>query len=230
MYDPEIHHRRSIRLRGYDYSASGFYFITVCVQHKEPLLGEIIAGAMTLNDVGRLVTDVWQQLPQRYPNVDLDEYVVMPNHIHGIIVINNADTVVGADPCVCPVPKFKTCSEKPGGHAGLGMPGGHTGPGMPGGHTGPEKQGGHTGPERLGGHTGPPLPRVIQWFKTMTTNRYIHGVKHRNWAPFPGRFWQRNYYERIIRNETELHNIRQYIRDNPQNWQSDSENRTERPW
>ena len=75
-----------------------------------------------------------------------------------------------------------------------------------------------------GAHIGAPLHRIVQWFKTMTTNAYIRGVKQSNWPPFPGRLWQRNYYERIIRDEAELNAARKYIAENPMKWVEDKEN------
>ncbi len=81
-----------------------------------------------------------------------------------------------------------------------------------------------TGDNVTGEHTGSPLHRVIQWFKTMTTNEYIRGVKQHAWAPFPGKLWQRNYYEHIIRNENEMALIREYIMNNPAQWAMDREN------
>jgi putative transposase len=75
-----------------------------------------------------------------------------------------------------------------------------------------------------GEHTGSPLHRVIQWFKTMTTNEYIRGVKQHGWTPIPSKLWQRNYYEHIVRNEKELARIREYIRNNPAHWDTDKEN------
>jgi len=75
-----------------------------------------------------------------------------------------------------------------------------------------------------GEHTGSPLHHVIQWFKTMTTNEYIRGVKQYGWVPFPGRLWQRNYYEHILRNENEMSRIREYIRNNPVQWATDKDN------
>lgn len=71
-----------------------------------------------------------------------------------------------------------------------------------------------------------PLPEIVQWFKTMTTTEYIRGVKQHGWHPFPGKLWQRNYYEHVIRNEQSFHRIREYIATNPQRWQLDKEN----PW
>jgi len=73
----------------------------------------------------------------------------------------------------------------------------------------------------MGEHTGSPIHRVVQWFKTMTTNEYIRGVKQNGWQPFPGKLWQRNYWERIIRDENELNRIRQYIINNPLKWETD---------
>jgi hypothetical protein len=86
-YDPEIHHRKSIRLRGYDYSAPGRYFVTICAQEKACLFGGIADGQIALNDYGRIVENVWKELPSHFPLVELDRFVVMPNHFHAIAVI-----------------------------------------------------------------------------------------------------------------------------------------------
>ncbi len=86
-YNPDLHHRRSIRLRGYDYSRAGAYFVTVCTQGKRPLLGEIVEGKIVLNEAGRLVGRAWEVLPRRFPHITLDIFVAMPNHVHGIIMV-----------------------------------------------------------------------------------------------------------------------------------------------
>jgi len=86
-FTPEIHHRHSIRLRGYDYSQPGRYYVTICTRNKERLLGEIIEGEMHRNGLGDYVALCWEWLPRQYTCVDLDEWIVMPNHLHGIIVI-----------------------------------------------------------------------------------------------------------------------------------------------
>jgi len=88
-YDPFKHHRRSIRLKGYDYSQAGSYFVTICVQNRECLFGEVVDGEMRLNQFGEIMFKWWNELPNYYPPVELDEFVVMPNHIHGIIVITD---------------------------------------------------------------------------------------------------------------------------------------------
>jgi len=104
-YDPTRHHRRSIRLKGYDYSQAGAYFVTICTQDRACLFGKVVNGEMRLNDAGRMVLAEWNMLPERFPHVVLDAFVVMPNHVHGIVVITNpapddtattAPTIVGA--------------------------------------------------------------------------------------------------------------------------------------
>ncbi len=173
--------RRSIRLWGYDYSQAGAYFVTICTQKRACLFGDIIDGNMVLNDAGRMVDIVWNEIPKYYAGIDIDAFQIMPNHIHGIIVI-----VVGAGPCACP---------------DTGQPQG-------------------VAPTTA----GLSLPDVVHRFKTLTTKRYADGVKQHNWPRFPGKLWQRNYYEHIVRNENELNRIRQYIINNPVKWELDREN------
>ncbi len=88
--DPEKHHRRSIRLKGYDYSRAGAYFVTICTQNRECLFGDIVDGEMMLNKNGEIVESVWNDLPNHYAHVELDYHIIMPNHIHGIIIIVGA--------------------------------------------------------------------------------------------------------------------------------------------
>lgn len=88
-YNPEIHHRRSIRLRGYDYSQAGAYFVTICVQGRECLFGNIQNDIVELNEYGKIVYHFWEQVPKHFQNADIDFAVVMPNHFHGIIVIGD---------------------------------------------------------------------------------------------------------------------------------------------
>jgi putative transposase len=90
-YDSAIFHRRSIRLTGYDYAQAGAYFVTIVTQGRENLFGQVIDGLMELNDAGKTIQSVWDDLPDHYPSIELDEFCILPNHIHGIIVI--ADSV-----------------------------------------------------------------------------------------------------------------------------------------
>lgn len=96
-YNPNIHHRRSIRLQGYDYSQAGAYFITICTQHRQHFLGEILEREMRLNDAGKMVLQQWENLLQRFSALELDAFVVMPNHVHGILVLNDNSTATVGD-------------------------------------------------------------------------------------------------------------------------------------
>jgi REP element-mobilizing transposase RayT len=93
-FDPDRHHRRSIRLRGYDYAQAGAYFVTVCEIHRECIFGDVHDEEMCLNPLGEIADECWIALAQHFPHVELDKYVIMPNHVHGIFVITEA--VVGA--------------------------------------------------------------------------------------------------------------------------------------
>ena len=91
-YNPQKHHRQSIRLKGYDYSQAGAYFITICVMARQHLFGKVVNKEMVLNQMGQIAYNEWLNTPQLRPNVSLDVFVIMPNHIHGIILINDMDT------------------------------------------------------------------------------------------------------------------------------------------
>jgi len=195
-YNPDIHHRRSLRLKGYDYSQAGAYFVTICTQNRECLFGHIADGEMVLNDPGRMVEKWYGELKRKFADIVCDQFAIMPNHIHFVI-----QTGVGADLRVCPDTDLRVCPDTDAGEHILG------------------------GEQTLTGeHIGSPLRTVIQWFKTMTTNEYIRGVKQNGWSTFPGKLWQRNYYEHIVRNKNELTRIREYIVNNPMQWEFDREN------
>ena len=86
-YNHDFHHRRSIRLEGYDYSRSGAYFITICTHNRESMFGEIVDGEMFLSELGHIARSYWYHLENQHPNLEIDESIVMPNHLHGIIVL-----------------------------------------------------------------------------------------------------------------------------------------------
>jgi REP element-mobilizing transposase RayT len=185
-FNPDIHHRHSIRLQGYDYSQIGAYFVTVCTKNRKCLFGDVVNGKMVLNDAGKMIEKWYFELTNKFHDIQCDQYIIMPNHIH-FIIIN-----VGADLRVCP--------DDMGEHIGSPL---------------------RVCPDDMGEHIGSPLHKIIQWFKTMTTNEYIRNVKNNGWEPFDKKLWQRNYYEHIICNEQELNKIREYIINNPLNWTSD---------
>ncbi len=98
-YNPDIHHRRSIRLKGYDYSQAGWYFVTSCVQDRKCVFGKVENGEMLLNEYGKIADQQWAKLPERFANMVLDVWQIMPNHMHGIILMTD---IVGATLAVAP--------------------------------------------------------------------------------------------------------------------------------
>jgi len=179
--------RKSIRVKGYDYSQPGGYDVTVCIHAHKCVFGNVKNCEMVLNDAGRMIEKWWQKIPDKYNTVEIDEYRVMPNHFHGIIKF------VGADACARP---NALNNERYNNDAYTD-----------------EK-----GQARL---SAPTVGTVIQWFKTMSTNEYIRNVKTEKWLPFDKRLWQRNYYEHIIRNESDLTRVQEYIVNNPAKWEDD---------
>lgn len=86
-FDPRIHHRRSLRLKEYDYSQAGAYFVTICTKERDCLFGPVVEGEMQTNAAGEMIRRVWDELPVQYPGVEIDEFIVMPNHVHGVVVL-----------------------------------------------------------------------------------------------------------------------------------------------
>jgi REP element-mobilizing transposase RayT len=186
------HHRRSIRLAGYDYSQPGAYFVTLVTRGRECLFGEIVNGVMQLSAMGRIADEHWHLIPKHFPQVEFGAYVVMPNHVHGIIVIHTDENGMAADspPSV-----------------------GATHWVAPTQIVAPAKSVTATanGPKR--GSIG----AIIGAYKMSVTRRI-----QREWNI--SAIWQRNYYERIIRNEAEHNRIHLYIEANVVHWEEDEEN------
>ena len=194
-YNPKKHHRRSIRLKGYDYSQAGLYFITICVQNRKCLFSDITNGKIKLNDAGRMVENQWLALPQRFTNIHLHEYVVMPNHFHAILEI-----VVGATLVVAPnipIAPNNPITQIKKGQQGLAPT------------NNPNKK---------------TVGNMVGAFQSIATVEYIRGVKNHNWERFDKKLWQRNYWEHIIRNDTECNRIANYIINNPRKWDNDKFN------
>ena len=207
-YNPNIHHRRSIRLKGYDYSQAGLYFITICCQNRAHLFGHVENGEMILNDAGKMVEQEWLKLPERFKNIQLHEYVVMPNHFHAILEIVGATLVVAPNNDAAPnndvMKKGQPQGIAPTGIAPTGIVPTEIAP------TGidPTKK-----PKTVGDMVGA--------FQSIVTVEYIRGVKQNGWTPFDKKMLQRNYWEHIIRNENEYERIAKYITNNPKNWDND---------
>ena len=177
-YNPKIHHRKSIRLKDYDYTQDGYYFVTICAKNKTEYFGEIINGKMILNEYGEIANQCWVEIPEHFLDASLDEHIIMPNHIHGIIVIETSMMMVGAQNFV-PLQREQINKFQ------------------------------HIVPRSLGS--------IIRGFKIGVTK----WCRNNNYNEFQ---WQKNYYDRIIRNEKELDKIRKYIFENPLKWEIDKNN------
>jgi REP-associated tyrosine transposase len=174
-YNSQTHHRRSIRKRGYDYSHPGWYFITLSTEGKQHAFGAVIEWRMELSEPGRMVGRFWKSMPQRFPGISLDEFIVMPNHFHAIFQIRAR-------------------------HVGAPLVGAHSG----------------TKPH-------PSVGAIVGAFKSLTASEYLRNAQVSGWKNLPEGLWQRNFYERIIRHNRELEDIRGYIRENPAQWDTDPE-------
>ena len=186
-YNSEKHRRRSIRLRGYDYSRQGAYFVTICARNRECIfanpVGASLAGALSSSGarivgarhtwIGKIINNNWRNIFHEYGNVDIDKFIIMPNHLHGILIFSTGD-------------KRAPARDAPTGFAAS-------------------------------------LGQIIGSFKSKCVNdclRYIRDNKLNEIA----KIWQRNYYEHIIRNDDEFNRIREYILNNPEQWDFDENN------
>ena len=174
-------------MQGYDYATPGSYFVTICTRNRACVLGDVSNGETRLSKAGQVAKSVWEGLPLHYPHVQLDTWVIMPNHVHGILVLLPEEhvniyggLVVGAG--------FKPAPTNANADNGSSV-------------------------RRHG------LPEIVRAFKTFSARR-INDLVGEPGVPF----WQRNYYEHVIRDEASLNRIRQYILENPARWDDDPEN------
>jgi len=172
----QFHNRRSIRLKGYDYSLAGLYFITICCENKIHRFGKIENDKMVLNENGTIANNEWYKLLIRYPNFELDTFQLMPNHMHGIISLKNTEN------------RMKNMHSQNG----------------------------------AGASPAPTISDIIGVYKSLVANGCLKLYKSEN--KIMGKFWQRNYYEHIIRSENSYHTISNYIINNPAKWNDDKFN------
>ena len=181
-YDRRKHHRRSIRLPHYDYTSAGAYFVTLSVHQGQCLLGEVVDAEMQRNEWGDIAQEEWLASADIRHELKLDAFVVMPNHVHGIIWLTATDSRAHSR---APLPSEGPLPRHPEGRASLWRP-----------------------PKSLGA--------FIAGYKSIVTKR-INQLRELPGTPF----WQRNYWEHVIRDDQSLRQIREYIQDNPARWTED---------
>jgi len=190
-YNPNIHHRRSIRLKGFDYSQAGLYFITICCQDRFCYFGHVENDAMILNEYGQIAFDEWMKLPERFPNFELDVFQIMPNHIHAIISLTNPAAAAAVRATLAVAPNGNTVA-----HDTIGA---------------------GVNPAPTDTNTG--VSDIVGAYKSLVSNGCLKIFKSNN--EMMGKLWQRNYYEHIIRNEQSYQRIAEYIMNNPIKWGED---------
>jgi REP element-mobilizing transposase RayT len=220
-YNPNIHHRKSIRLKGYDYAQAGLYFITICCNRGGELhspFGYIENGEMILNEYGQIAFDEWMKTPEIRPNVELGEFIVMPNHIHGIIrLLGRGELHSPHDRGICNMPQ-------PPNETGIyDMPQSPNETGIYDMTQPPQETGINNMPQPPdnGGVCKTPLRSPSQTVGAIVRGYKSSVTKRLGLLGFNGKLWQRNYYEHIIRNEQSYQNISNYIINNPAKWQAD---------
>jgi len=190
-----VGHRRSIRMAGYDYASAGTYFITICTQDRACVFGDVVDGEMQANPAGEIVRAAWAELPSRYANVELDAFAVMPNHVHGIIVLVDVAPGQGAMNHVGMMNHEGVIN-----HARTTL-----------GEIGAANA-------RAGAAGVPPLGEIVRAFKAVSARRIRQQIA-------PGAvIWQRNYYESIVRDDESLERVRAYVQANPRRWLADRDN------
>ena len=186
---------RPRRLGAYDYAQDGAYSVTISTKRQARLFGTVTDGRMTLNAAGRAVEEVWHGLPSHYPHVELDVFVVMPDHVHGIVVFvgQELELGVGSELALTAGRKSVRSRAEEAGYKPAGTK--------------------LEAPRRHG------LSEVVRGFKTYSGRRVneLRGT--------PGMaVWRRGYYEHVVRNEEDMNRIRQYFLENPLRWSLKREN------
>lgn len=205
---PEGRRRRTIRLRGYDYTKAGAYFITICARERACLFADIEGNDVHHTPVGVVIAEYWEAIPEHFPAASLDAFVVMPNHLHGIVVLEGRSVAVGTA-CRAPTGRDDDADACEGSE--------------------PPKH------ERFGAPVVGSIPTIVRSYKAAVTKAInddpgrgtaCRAFLNSRFAPLhPGRIpspWQRGYHEHVIRNERALDRLRAYIDNNPARWIEDS--------
>lgn len=170
--------RKNLRLSNYDYSQNGLYFVTICTKNREDYFGEIVKWEMILNEYWKIAEKCWNEIPMHYMKSQIDYFIIMPNHIHWIIIIENININLEINPLV--KENYLLDNNNPNHKTNLS--------------------------------------NIIKWFKIWCTKEIKNNYNDNVF------WWQKSFYDVIIRNEEQLNTIRQYIIDNPKKWEFENKN------
>jgi REP element-mobilizing transposase RayT len=206
-------HRRSIRLKGYDYSAAGVYFVTICTQDRACVFGTIADGVMQVNAVGQIVQDELARTPIIRPEMQIDASVVMPNHVHFVVHIVGAYGDTPNAGAYIDTPVRGPHGDTPNGRA-RGDDRAYIDTPVQAASGNPQAQGARAfrSPSRT-------IGAMVRGFKSATTTR-INALRGTPGVPV----WQRNYYEQIVRDDESLQRVQAYVQANPARWLADRDN------
>ena len=226
-YNSNTHHRHSIRLKNYDYSRTGAYFITICTYDKKSLFGKIQNGKIILNKFGKIAHSEWLKSAEIRDEIELDLFVVMPNHIHGIVIIDRKSKLVGANGCSPLQTAGRSSQISPGDtpqtstdFSSISSPNDMKQPKIIIGANGRSPlQSTDLSPPQNIHMSSKSISSFVSGYKSSVTKQI--NILQRT-PKFP--VWQRNYYDHVIRNNDDLSNTRDYIINNPLQWELDREN------
>jgi putative transposase len=223
--------RKNLRLENHDYSSAGAYYVTICTQSRATnWFGEITRDGMQLNNAGNMILKTWNELPTRFP-IELDTFIIMPDHVHGIIRLNpiqpvGATLVVALplnDNSVTQSQNDNSVTQSQNDNS-VTQP--HNQKIVPLTHERTTNDfldvnviiPSYRATTRVAPTKNRALGEIVGAFKSLTTNQYIRGVRELGWQPFEKRLWERNFFERVIRDDRELEETRKYILENPLRW------------
>ncbi|MDX2138153.1 MAG: transposase [Chloroflexota bacterium] len=211
MHEPTpLPQRKSPRLQGYDYRSNGAYFVTICSAQREWIFGEIVDDHMSLSAIGIIATRMWDAIPDHFPHVELDAFVVMPNHVHGVLVF--ASEPVGTRH---PVERTRHASSLQNHPTTVGTT--HASSALGNSSSGSAQSRDSSLQERAKGAPSGSLGAVIGSYKSAVTR-----VVNQELGLHAPLIWQERYHDHIIRDEKSLHIIREYVVNNPMRWAEDT--------
>jgi len=197
----ENRNRKSIRIKSWDYSNPSDYFVTICTKDRENLFGEIVDEEMVLNEIGKIAEQCWLEIPKHFSNTELDIFQIMPNHAHFVLRILCGGNI--GPECRGLINQTPTEERDDGPIVGATLAVAQN--------------------NRAGASPAPTLGNIVGAFKSLCFKKYKKYVEQNN-LNFQTKFWQRNYYEEIIKNEKHYGEVYNYILSNPSKWDEDRNN------